>query len=382
MKRIILATTALTALAFAGTPASAQVPPGKFQATIGGFSEFGAGFWDSNTTNQTGHEFRNNTEVHVDAKATADNGFEYGAKIEIEANGASAASALDFDEAYIYVSGNFGRFQMGDKDGAAYTMAVYTPTVGFAQVDSDYDAFVPYAATDVLSVNDGGFLRAPNSGDSTKITYYSPVMRGFQFGLSYTPTVGNQGDSVTAGYTPGVQRYSDAVEGAATYTTDLGPVGITLGAAFSRLDGYGLASGVKPGSVTSWQSGAQIKYSNFTIGGGWVANDGLLLASPGATPVRNAGRGEDPNWRSRDGYNIGATYAVDPYGIGISWGEMSTNRGPINVFSVGGVYSLAPGLALQGDYYHTTADGLRTSTTSNSVGVETDIFIAVTRIDF
>src|SRR3954462_749679 len=142
MKRILLTGTALaTGMLFASV-AQAQIT-----VSLGGYTEFFAGFYDDDSSSRTNHEFELETEIVVRADGKADNGLLYGAKIELQnSTGGAGASGVGTDEASVYLGGTWGRIELGDFDGAAETLKIYAPLVGTEQIDGDYGDFA--AVTD------------------------------------------------------------------------------------------------------------------------------------------------------------------------------------------------------------------------------------------
>src|SRR3954447_10721795 len=137
MKRILLTGTALaTGMLFA------PVAQAQITVSLGGYTEFFAGFYDDDVPGRTNHEFQLETEIVVRADGKADNGLLYGAKVELQnsTGGVPGSTGVGTDEASVYLAGTWGRLELGDFDGAADTLAIYAPLVGIEQIDGDaYD---------------------------------------------------------------------------------------------------------------------------------------------------------------------------------------------------------------------------------------------------
>jgi outer membrane protein OmpU len=331
MNKILLATTAAAALAVFSAPASAQIT-----VKLGGFVNFEAGFWDEeNATGRNDREFRNDTEVHVRADGKADNGLLYGVQIEIDSSG----TALNYDEANLYLAGSWGRIELGDQDGASEQLSIYAPVVGIGQVDGDYADFVGELG-DV-------FLNAPDSSDATKATYFTPTFAGFRAGVSYA-TESNGGDSVVL--TEPTTGYSDWIEAGVNYSGEFSGFSVALSGTYSQADGNGLANE----DFSAWQAGAQVGFAGFTVGGSYVDLEDFAY---------------------KNAWNVGATYATGPFGVGVSYSTQEGEDGvqDIDLISVGGTYTLAPGVALQADYYNYEFSGN---------GLEGDLVILSTKVTF
>ena len=106
--------------------------------------------------------------------------------------GHESSSETTFDEAYVYIGGTWGRLEFGDTDDVvAGGLVIYAPSVGIGQVDGDYGSFSRLSLDDYYPFY-------PDIGTSTKINYYTPRIAGFQAGISYSPHLSDNGQSVVA----------------------------------------------------------------------------------------------------------------------------------------------------------------------------------------
>jgi outer membrane protein OmpU len=319
MKKVLLGTASVLGLALLAQPAAAQIT-----VKLGGYTDFRAGFWSDDRTNSTDREFRNDTEVHVRADGKADNGLLYGVQIEIDSSG----TALNYDEANLYLAGGWGRVEMGDQDGAGDQLAVHAPYVGIGQLWGDQDSFLANALIG------GDTLYVPDSSDSTKISYFTPTFAGFRAGVSYTPEL-NGGDSVVL--TEPTTGYSDWIEAGARYSGEFSGATVALGLTYSQAD----ANAPAADDFSAWQAGAQVGFAGFTVGGGYTDYNDFVLARNGL------GYEPDTSW------NVGATYTAGPFGVGGGYLNLDDESGDdYTIWSVGAVYTVAPGLAVQADYYN------------------------------
>lgn len=81
------------------------------------------------------------------------------------------------DELYVYVASDLGRVEFGENDGPADTLAFHAPTIGLGQVRGDFGRYTGSVA----------LLSPYDSRDALKVSYYSPPLSGFSFGVSYSP---------------------------------------------------------------------------------------------------------------------------------------------------------------------------------------------------
>jgi outer membrane protein OmpU len=200
MKTLLLSTVA-AGVVFAAAPAFAQI-----DLTVGGHTKNYMGFLSQDET--AGNDERNfdmvrESELHVNAEGTADNGLTYGFHVEMNVDGGDADETPD--ESYMYLSSNLGRVNLGTEDGANYLLQVAAPSA-----DSNIDGIrqyiqpVNYTITALGAGYENNLDYANDaSGVDEKITYLSPIWNGFQLGVSYTPEVGDTNS--TAG-SHGLQR--------------------------------------------------------------------------------------------------------------------------------------------------------------------------------
>src|SRR5688500_13837375 len=138
MRKGLLATTAI--LGFAALTASAHA---QLTVSLGGYTEFFAGFYDDDRPNRTDREFEIEAEIDVRADGKADNGLLYGTKVELQNStiGSGDARGVGTDEVSVYLAGAWGRVELGDFDGAADTLKIYAPVIGIEQIDGDFTDF-------------------------------------------------------------------------------------------------------------------------------------------------------------------------------------------------------------------------------------------------
>jgi outer membrane protein OmpU len=329
MRKILLATTALVGVAFAGAAHAAATSP--ISLNVGGYTDFVAGFYHESSgvlgDKQADHAFETEYKINFDAVGKGTNGIEYGANISLwngeEATTAWSAGAngVTLNSAYVWLSGAFGKALFGDEHGAS-DLFVYAPTVGEGQIDGRYLDFV--SATTLHRAYASGI---DNTEHSTKITYYTPKvgndMNKVQLGVSYTPNMYNYGQGgQLLNSNLSTSPYQDVIEAALAYHGNFHPVNVvvsaqiingdssdtpvsstTLGGAANTVTSTPL--GVKAMDFTSWGLGAQVNYSGFTIGGSYV-DEGSYMAT----------QGQD---KGQDVFTLGGKYEFDKVGVGVSW---------------------------------------------------------------
>ncbi|MFC4237650.1 porin [Thalassospira xianhensis] len=314
MKKILFASSAIVAVAFAGQ-AQASEP---IKLSVGGYMEQWIGFVDEDAPDTEGrvNAFQSDTEVYFSGSTTLDNGIEIGARIELEGE----TSGDQIDEQFLFVNGGFGRIEMGKNDSAADSMGITAPRVG------------------PVGPNDGGIEdwyenagiidTVPSSGDQNRVTYFTPSLGGFQAGVSFADDSGKNGSD---GYNSIDGSGDNVVSAALTYEADF--------------DGFSLGLSAEGENVNegSWYgAGVNVGFGNFTVGGsyGHTEDDyGLNLEDDGSN-------GEDI-----DAYDIGISYAMDAASVSATYAYQEEGDEEIQAASVGLNYTLGAGVSWQSSVF-------------------------------
>lgn len=228
MKKLLL-TTAACGLALSSTAAHAEV-----DLDIGGYFKGYGAFVDQDEdagSDVNEVDFIRDTEIHFTGETTLDNGLTVGFHTEALADG---GDSFAIDESYAYFSGGWGRVNFGDEDGAAYLLQVAAPSA-----DDNIDGIrqfvqpVNYGAITGVGIGTGYDYDMDPSGKSTKLTYLTPMLNGFQAGVSYSPDTDR-----AASFTVGIDDQEDTVEetyeAAVRYEGQFNNVGMILGAGYSH----------------------------------------------------------------------------------------------------------------------------------------------------
>ncbi|MEQ9347153.1 MAG: porin [Thalassospira sp.] len=317
MKKILVASSALVAVAFAGQASASE----KISLSVSGYMEQWAGVADQDR-GESRNAFQSDTEVHFKGSTTLDNGIEVGAAIEFEGENSEARNSADtgstgvtsVDEQYLYVNGGFGQIKLGAEDGAAADMGITGPAAGPVGVnDGDLPNWVA-----INSVPD----TVPAGGDSKRITYYTPVLGGFRAGLSYADDDSSENnDTVTSG--------DNRVSGGLEFRRDFD--GVSLGVS---LVGEHMGEG-------EWYGlGATVGFGNFTVGGSVSETDGEF------------GFGEATAKRDdTTDFEVGVAYAMDAatISLGYAYGENDSTTASdgvdeLNTVDLGLAYTLGAGV--------------------------------------
>ncbi|MCB1882407.1 MAG: porin [Geminicoccaceae bacterium] len=328
LRKVLLGTTALLGV---GTFYAGSVKAADLEVTTGGFLRFGVAGGDLDsalgTEDVRDYDFYTDNEIHFDAQATDDQtGITYGGKVELEADtnsggiivssddttgNISDVSAGDqIDEAWLFMKGGFGELQLGDNDGATDQLkfGAYSIAAGTGGIDGDGPvATVPLYHT--------------NTGDATKVTYFSPDLFGAKLGVSFTPDGGGRGSTIdtdTQGNTENV------FEGAVQYDASFGGFDVALGA--TGIIGGSEAGGTDP---EGYSVGAVTSIFGFSVAGQYFDNT-------------NDDAFYDYGWN----VGIGGTFGPADVSVNYGYADSGDDNEDL-VFSA--TVGLLPGVALNGD---------------------------------
>ncbi|KJE34272.1 porin [Thalassospira sp. HJ] len=313
MKKILFASSALVAIAAAGT-AQASEP---IKLSVGGYMEQWAGFADQDQGDRK-NAFQSDTEIHFKGETTLDNGIEVGAVVELEGE----TSADQIDEQYLYVNGGFGQVRLGKDDSAADSMGFIAPSVGPVGVnDGDLTNWVDAYLIDTV----------PSSGDQKRVTYYTPSISGFQVGVSYADDDGsNNNDTANDG--------DNIVSAGINYQGEFD--GVSVGVS---------ATGENWGEGNWYGLGATVGFGNFVVGSSWGHIEDDYAQDEGS---RTGG--------DTDAFDIGVSYAMDAATVSLSYGYAEygnrdvdltdddvdlSGTGEISTVDLGLSYTLGAGVA-------------------------------------
>ncbi len=402
IKSVLLATSAFCAGGLVPLSVQAADP---LKLSLGGFAEYYMVArmqkplnGDASGNQQKPRAFQmywEDAEIWFSASTQLDNGVTVSYRLELETHNDDTSGGLqpDFttfknsstsrthyrDQHQIAFTGGFGRFELGDTDGAANSMQYSSPWVTKIGVVDGTDLLMnPSFDASAVDVNQnvgniaGIGTKTGEFNRNNRINYFTPRFEpGFQFGVSYAPENGSTGRGAGGpdGNAGPVQTEEDdsdfqnITELGVNFVRSMNGIDVawSLTGVYAQLEectkfsgpgtGYEGCSSFVP-NVDRYivHNGFQISFAGWTIGaGGSVDNRGF-----------KAGQGF--SWEG----NAGVTYAIGPWAVGVQGGYGETNRNyfktaePTNLgifggidtktaVALGGSYTLGPGIQLQAE---------------------------------
>ncbi len=312
--------------------------------TIGGNSHWGISVVDNEAEADAKDDIAisNDVELQFKGKTILDSGIEVGVRIEIEGE----QSDDQGDETYMYLEGSFGTIRIGNDDPAAAQMSTAAPYATYF-----YGINTPFWTTHISS--GGSITTFPHANvwsDPASVMYFSPVINGFQFGVSYAPESGSEARSGTADRTKG----NELVSVGARYDGAFGDAGVTVAGGYTSKDVASVAAvtevPVTPGievedgkvgkaaaaampgrTVTDWAAGVVVSMSGVSVGGAYRVLD------------------DDTGADETTHYDVGIKYGEGPWTVSLNYGNASQGDDVDTDFGrLMGTYSIGPGISLAG----------------------------------
>jgi outer membrane protein OmpU len=325
----LLGSTALVSAGLLMSSAQAQETTrvGGFEVVLGGYTEWGVSAASrdtlNNQDNNRNYAFFMDNEVHINANGATQSGILYGSHLELEVgSGLGSTDDAFVDEVGLYFSGNFGRFEFGQEDGANDVMGIggADAQAGTGGIDGD--------TTNLLQFED------LDTGDVNKATYFTPRLAGFQLGASFTPDSGVDAASVEDDN----GNFENIIMGGVNWVGALGGLDLTVAAT-------GIHGAVEPGvvgqdtdDVNSYSVGALFGFGGFTIGA-------------------NAGQNLDNQTFENDFIAGGIKYGFGAANVSVGYVYNNPDEGDsANLLAVSGDVGLLPGVTLKGDVTYNDED--------------------------
>jgi predicted porin len=306
---------------------------------LGGTTEFGVQAGSKNTItgeNDRKYTFFMDNELFIEANGATETGILYGSTLILELG----TGGLDgdpqettIDEAALFFSGNFGRVELGRREGAEQLMYVGAEEAqaGTGGIDGD-----------IPNIN---FVEFENTDIAAKVTYFTPRVAGFQLGASFTPDYEDNGgeDRFQGEDLEGENGVSPGIN----WVGVLGPLDLTLsavglfGKCESNCDGPDDGEGFQD-EQKSWAVGALLGFGEFTFGAGYNRQDDFA-----------------PETQDNDIVNFGLMYGFEEADVSFGYtfngfGDQALDDS--HLFVLSGNIGLLPGVTLLADVAYNTKD--------------------------
>jgi outer membrane protein OmpU len=384
-------TVALTVFGLVGHEAHGQTSVEPVRVTVGGFYGQFLSYIDQDdvgdrTDGRSGKltqtDVSSDSEIHFNGRMTLDNGLILGFRAELEAN----TDSDQIDESYMFVESRFGRVELGSINNVAYRMHYEAPeafTRNWLVADGNLTNNVanPTGSPSLDSTLIGTKNRFFDN-DSEKINYYTPRFAGFQLGASYIP---NSAQDRNGSPDPISIAYSRGWAVGGNFVRTFGAFDVALSAGYLRWEGPQLSAGTSAPDPDAWQTGLQIGYRGFKVGGSYAKiRDGRSGTSGTNTAASTAGTGT--NKVEGDAWNLGAQYTFGPASVSLTYAQGRNDDSPaagpsfgddkFSGLSLAGKYQIGPGVSLEGVVFQTEFEG-NGSTTAPDTNTATGALVGI-----
>jgi outer membrane protein OmpU len=323
--KLLMGSTALVSAGLLMSSAQAQeTRVDGLEVVLGGYTEWGVNAASRDTladVSNRNYAFFMDNVVIINANGATASGILYGSHLELEVGSGDGSTDDAFvDEVGLYFSGNFGRFELGQEDGAEDVMGIGAADAqaGTGGIDGDTTNLTQFETFD--------------TADSNKATYFTPRVAGFQLGASWTP---DDGDGVT----DNDGNFENIISGGINWVGVLGALDLTVAAT-------GLWGEKEPGppgagtddndDMKSWDAGVLFGFGDFTAG---------------------ISGGQNTDADEQDYINAGIKYGFGAANVSVGYNYNNPDEGDSsNLFAVSGDVGLLPGVTLKGDVTYNTDD--------------------------
>jgi outer membrane protein OmpU len=261
---------------------------GDIDLSIGGFAGGALGdSWQSGGPSDPGgyDRFVTSGELRswLRAERTLDNGIVFGLRTDLlllhdDLSGDIYGSDT-LERLFGFVQTGFGRFEIGEVDGAAYSLALTGPEID-PQISLEQRTISLFR--DPGTGRDfAGFFKqvtaVQSSSNYAKINFLSPRLVGLQIGASLTPETVRTPLPLTGN--PRMNAQHDIWEVALNYTDYISDVAVGLSAGYAEgIPRQPIALGQ---NLYDWSVGAEFAYdlddTKLTVGGAWRGTNAWLL---------------------------------------------------------------------------------------------------------
>jgi hypothetical protein len=350
MKKALIGTSALIAvglLTAQGASAADRISLGLSgnYRVVGGIVNQDDGTGES-VAGARDHGIGTDGKINFSGSTTLDNGIEVGVRVELEAQGI----ADTIDEHYIWIENTdvWGRLEFGDRDGADNKMNVLAPFVFgpmIVGVQTIMLASGPGAAGASVfgSTNSAAVpIVVPGlSGDSTKLTYFTPRFSGVQLGISYTP---ESTENLGAGFgTPvgGLETtngdLSEILEIGGNWNGNLGDASVRASATYASADGEN-AVGANRNDRDEWTGAISFSMNGWSFGGQYQNGE------------TNGGAASTTTQRDDIEMRFGLTYATGAWVLGLEYASRevevsATGEDEVTIWGLGANRNLGAGIS-------------------------------------
>ena len=314
---LLLATTALT------FPASAQQKEKKtedvgqpIELQVGGYMTWYGTYANQQRstrtiTGRTVGEYNNfdvigNAEIYFSGKTKLENDVEIGAMVQLKAGTDSSTSDHVIDETYMTIDSKIGRFIVGNVKNVSNQMSVTAPSVssvGEQETDFTRVIIVPRR----FAYNKATYALLDDI--STKLSYVTPTVSDFTFGVSLMPGNKVKGKDADDLLIPndGIKLFKYGADMAALYEHDFDGYNVSASATYTMYKPNLRANNdlAEEKTIKGYGAGVNVGFGNWTIGGSYHYTNMSMDTAAFLNGLAQVARGA--------AWDVGVKYTAGPY---------------------------------------------------------------------
>lgn len=366
---VILASTILSTNSFASSEEMTGIkikPTGRFDFSTGILDNKGYNSREKISANHNKYGFMSQARFILNVKNQLENNISYGAQVALTTGSRSDRTT----PSHLFFESDAGKWELGSDKSVMTKMKI----TGYTQSSATGGLWDAWVRPDIRNngvqyvTNPANFLDAKtrNLGQieySRKVSYYSPKMSGFQFGVSYVPDTTNNGGTAIRDNAPDTYHltrmlngYSfDIKDGVALALTKEHNFSDNASAKVSLVGEYGKVAvktptaqllsgdnpvvdpkGVKFKKLQTYAVGAEIKYGKFGVSAGYA--DFMKSLTANNPQIDTADR------KKSNLYSVGAKYSFKKVSMSVNHFHSNNKKNTVSATTLAFDYKIAPGL--------------------------------------
>jgi outer membrane protein OmpU len=223
---------------------------------------------------------------------------------------------------YVFAQTGFGRVELGQQDGAAYTLGLVGPIVDEAVTLENRN--ISHFRDPVTKDDFAGFFQQTTAVQSTsnyaKLNYITPRLFGVQLGASFTPSVVRTPLPFTGNSPDTANHQENIFEFAVNYTSYVSDLAVGLSAGYAH--GSVARATASGADLQDFAFGAQFAYMisdvRLSWGGAYRVSNTYLL------DINQARKGQNTH-----GLHLSAMAEYDSWLLGVEYSDADIN-GPVD----------------------------------------------------
>jgi hypothetical protein len=311
--------------------------------SIGGRSHHGVAIVDNDAqANRDDVVISNDVQLTFIGSTTLDNGINVSMSVTLEGEEGDDQA----DASYLELEGSFGAIRVGNDGLASKKMATFAPYASFFYgiADAYWHGSFNHPTSDATTGVWTNTYADAGVGDSATLSYYSPRLNGFQFGVSYAPEAGTEARSGSV-YS---QEGNDAWGAGVNYFGSVGDAGVALSMGYASHD----VPAVTAAAAVPAEPGDPGEAAVDAAPGQTVTEVGVGLAvSMSGFSIGSTYSSMDPDSADDDlvQYDFGLMYGEGPWAVSANYGNKNQdNKVDTDFMRLMGSYNIGPGIDVVG----------------------------------